>query len=138
MQLPNIRILLLLAIVLAIMFYLSTLISGGGMQRLENFTGLSETQNTFTLYYMNGCPHCESILPDFRTFVASGQIETNGKKTKIRMLEQGNPEAAPELEANNVKGFPTFIMSTVDGKNLEYGGERSVSAMKDFIAKNAT
>ena len=137
MELPNIRILLLLSIVLAIMFYMSTLVSGGGMQNLENFTGLSETQNTFTLYYMNGCPHCESILPDFRTFVASGQIETNGKKTKIRMLEQGNPDAAPELEANNVKGFPTFIMSTVDGKNIEYGGERTVSAMKDFIAQNA-
>ena len=138
MELPNIRILLLLAIVLAIMFYMSTLVSGGGMQNLENFTGLSETQNTFTLYYMDGCPHCESILPEFRTFVASGQIETNGKKTKIRMLEQGNPDAAAELEANNVKGFPTFIMSTVDGKNIEYGGERKVSAMKEFIGQNAT
>ena len=106
------------------------------MQTLENFTGLGESVNTFTLYYMDGCPHCESILPEFRTFVASGQIETNGKKTKIRMLEQGNPEAAPELEANNVKGFPTFILSTVTGKNIEYGGDRTVAAMKEFIAKS--
>ncbi|NBO70965.1 hypothetical protein EBV26_10850 [bacterium] len=134
MELPNARILLLVAVVLAIMFYLSTLISGGGMQRLENFVGLGETMNTFTLYYMNGCPHCESILPEYRQFVASGQVELNGKKTKIRMLEQGDPEAAPELEANNVKGFPTFVLSTVEGKNIEYKGDRTVAAMKEFIA----
>ena len=53
------------------------------------------------------------------------------------MLEQGDPNAAPELAANNVKGFPTFILSTVSGETLEYSGDRSVDAMKEFIAKNA-
>jgi len=134
---PKVRILLLVAIVLAILFYMSTLLSGGGMQRFDFFTDLGESVNTFTMYYMNGCPHCESILPEFRTFVASGQIETNGKKTKIRMLEQGDPSAAPELEANNVKGFPTFVLSTVDGKTVEYNGDRTVSAMREFISGNA-
>ncbi len=134
---PNIRILLLVTIVLAILFYMSTLLSGGGMQRFDFFADLGESVNTFTMYYMNGCPHCEVLLPEFRTFVASGQIETNGKKTKIRMLEQGDPTAAPELEANNVKGFPTFVLSTVDGKSIEYSGDRRVSAMREFISNNA-
>ena len=53
------------------------------------------------------------------------------------MLEQGDPSAAPELESNNVKGFPTFILSTVDGKNLEYQGERSIPAIGQFINQNA-
>jgi len=134
---PNLRILLLVTIVLAILFYMSTLLSGGGMQRFDFFADLGESVNTFTMYYMNGCPHCEVLLPEFRTFVASGQIETNGKKTKIRMLEQGDPTAAPELEANNVKGFPTFVLSTVDGKSIEYSGDRRVSAMREFISNNA-
>ena len=134
---PNLRILLLVTIVLAILFYMSTLLSGGGMQRFDFFADLGESVNTFTMYYMNGCPHCEVLLPEFRTFVASGQIETNGKKTKIRMLEQGDPTAAPELEANNVKGFPTFVLSTVDGKSIEYSGERNVAAMRNFISSNA-
>jgi len=140
MELPNIRIILLVAIVLALMVYMSTLRSGGGMQQfgLDGFFGgLGESQNTFTLYYMNGCPHCETMLPAFRTFVASGQYEANGKKTKIRMLEQADPAAAPELEANNVKGFPTLVLATVDGKNMEYSGERTVPAFKQFIAENA-
>ncbi len=132
---PNIKILLLVGIVVAIIVYLSVLVSGGAM--IESFSGLAPRQNTFTMYYMNGCPHCETILPEFRQFVASGQVETDGKKTTIRMLEQGDPQAAPELEANNVKGFPTFILSTTEGTNVEYKGDRTVDAMKDFISKNS-
>jgi hypothetical protein len=135
---PNIKITLLVGIVVAILFYLSFLVSGGGMRLMESFTGLAQKQNTFTMYYMNGCPHCETLLPSFRQFVASGQVETDGKKTTIRMLEQGDSQAAPELEANNVKGFPTFILSTAGGNNIEYKGERTVEAMKDFISQNSS
>jgi hypothetical protein len=135
---PNIKIALLVAIVVAILFYLSVLIGGGGMRLMESFTGMAAKQNTFTMYYMNGCPHCETILPAFRQFVASGQVETDGKKTSIRMLEQGDPQAGPELEANNVKGFPTFILSTAGGSNIEYKGERTVEAMKDFISQSSS
>jgi hypothetical protein len=135
---PNIKITLLLAIVIAILFYISFLVSGGGMRVMESFTGLGAKQNTFTMYYMNGCPHCEVILPSYRQFVASGQVETDGKKTTIRMLEQGDSQAAPELEANNVKGFPTFILSTAAGSNIEYKGERTIEAMKDFISQNSS
>jgi hypothetical protein len=134
----NIRIILLIAVVVAIMLYLSTLLSGGGLNRSDGFRDLGEKQPTFTLYYMNGCPHCETILPDYRTFAASGQFETVGQKVKIRMLEQGDPVAAPELAANNVKGFPTFVLNTTQGKNIEYSGERTVPAMKEFITKNVS
>jgi hypothetical protein len=137
-SLPNIKVILLLGIVVATMFYLSVLVSGGGLNVLEAFTGLGQRQGSFTMYYMNGCPHCESILPDYRNFVASGQVDNNGKKTTIRMLEQGDPSAAPELQANNVKGFPTFVLSTAGGKNIEYSGERTVEAMKEFIMKNSS
>jgi len=103
----------------------------------DAFTDVGEKANVFTLYYMNGCPHCESILPEYKKFAAAGQVQVNGKKTKIRMLEQGDPAAAPELEARNVKGFPTFVLGTADGNYLEYQGERSVSAIQQFIGQNA-
>ena len=133
---PNVRILLVVAIVLAILSYMYLLVTGRGIP-IDNFADLGEKVNTFTLYYMNGCPHCEEILPAYKTFAAAGQINQGGKKIKIRMLEQGDPAAAPELEANNVKGFPTFILSTVDGKNIEYKGDRTVPAITEFITKNA-
>jgi len=130
------RLILIVGIVIAILAYISTVVSVGGV-RLDAFSDLGQKSNVFTMYYMNGCPHCESILPDYKNFAAAGQIELNGKKTKIRMLEQGDSSAAPELEARNVKGFPTFILSTVDGKFVEYQGDRSVDAIKKFIGQNA-
>jgi len=136
MQLPNARILLIVGLVLAIILYLSVLMGYGGL-KMDAFSDLAEKTNVFTLYYMNGCPHCESILPEYKKFAASGQVNMNGKKTKIRMLEQGDPNAAAEIEARNVKGFPTFFLSTADGKHLEYQGERSVPAIGQFISQNA-
>ena len=133
----NLRLVLVVTLVVVILGYLSILISGGGLN-LDGFTGLTPKANTFTLYYMNGCPHCETILPEYKNFAASGQFVGNGTTTEIRMLEQGNPAADPELKANNVKGFPSFILSTAAGKNIEYKGDRTISAMKEFISANAS
>lgn len=136
MQVPNARLILILGLVLAIVFYVSVLVTGNSLKS-DAFADLGEKTNVFTLYYMNGCPHCETILPEYKKFAAAGQVMTGGKKTKIRMLEQGDPNAAPELEARSIKGFPTFVLSTVDGQHIEYQGERSVPAIGQFINQNA-
>ena len=133
------RLILVATLVVVILGYLSILISGSAAKAyIDGFTGLEPNTNTFTLYYMNGCPHCETILPDYKNFAAAGQIVTNGKTTKIRMLEQGNPAAAPELEANHVKGFPTFILKRSAGDSIEYKGDRTIPAMKEIISANAS
>ena len=93
-NIPNLRIILIVTIVFLSLAYISVLMAGRGL-RMDAFADLGQKTNTFTLYYMNGCPHCESILPEYKNFAASGQIVENGKKTKIRMLEQGDSSAAP-------------------------------------------
>lgn len=131
---PSLRIILIVAIVLAILCYLFVLVKGS---RLDGFADLGEKDNVFTMYYMNGCPHCEAILPDFKNFVAEGQVVQPGKKTSIRMVEQGDPDTAKEIETRNIKGYPTFILATKDGKYIEHQGERTISAMRKFITSNA-
>jgi len=135
LEMPNLRTILVVGLVLAILSYLSVLVAGN---KKDAFADLGEKTNIFTLYYMNGCPHCETILPEYKKFAAAGQISMNGKKTKIRMLEQGEPNAAPEIEARNIKGFPTFVLSTADGKYIEYQGDRTIPAIGQFISANAT
>ena len=130
------RLILVVAIVLAVIAYISVLMHDMNLS-MDAFADLGEKVNVFTMYYMNGCPHCESILPAYKNFAADGQFRLNGKKTQIRMLEQGDPAAAPELEARSIKGFPTFILGTADGKFVEYQGDRSVGAIKNFIGQNA-
>ena len=132
----NMRLILVVAIVLAVIAYISVLMHDMNLS-MDAFADLGEKVNVFTMYYMNGCPHCESILPAYKNFAADGQFRLNGKKTQIRMLEQGDPAAAPELEARSIKGFPTFILGTADGKFVEYQGDRSVGAIKNFIGQNA-
>lgn len=132
----SIRLILVVGIAVALISYISLVVLKGGL-RMDGFADLGQKENVFTMYYMNGCPHCETILPDFKNFVAHGQFELNGKKTKIRMLEQGDPAAAPELEARKVKGFPTFILATAHGDFVEYNGDRNINDMKSFIGQNA-
>jgi hypothetical protein len=132
----NMRLILVVSIVIAIIAYIAVITMDRDL-RMDAFADLGEKTNTFTMYYMNGCPHCESILPDFKKLVAAGQVTLNGKKTQFRMLEQADPAAAPELEARNVKGFPTFYLATADKNFIEYQGDRSASAIKEFIGQNA-
>jgi len=137
MQLPNMRTVLVLSLVLAIIVYISLLI--GGRVKHDAFADIGEKANVFTLYYMNGCPHCETILPEYKAFQASGQYKSaNGAVTSIKMFEQADPAAAPGIQANNVKGFPTFIFTSKNGKNVPYNGDRTVPAMKAFIDQNAS
>ena len=136
-EMPSIRLILVATLAVVILAYLGVLVSGS-LRSVDGFTGLTPKSNTFTLYYMNGCPHCESILPEYKQFAAAGQFAANGVTTEVRMLEQGNPSAAPELEAHNIKGFPTFILSTAAGQSLEYKGDRTVPAIKEFITQNAS
>lgn len=136
MQIPNTRIMLIVALVLAILLYISLLLSGGGLHK-DHFADMGSKSNTFTLYYMNGCPHCESILPDYKSFVSSGSYSSGGKSTKIRMVEQGDSSAAAEIDSLKIAGFPTFYLATADGRKVEYKGDRTVPAMKTFISQNA-
>ena len=128
---------LVIGIVLTIIGYLYILMAGRSFS-IDGFADVGQKTNTFTLYYMNGCPHCETILPEYKKFAAAGQVTLNGKVTKIRMMEQGDPNAGPEIEANNVKGFPTFVLSTASGKKMEYQGDRTVPAISQFITQNAS
>ena len=135
----SLRLILVVSLAVVIMAYLGLLVSGNSlkMRIMDGFTSLSPQGNTFTMYYMSGCPHCETILPAYKKFAASGEVRTNGVATEIRMVEQGDPSASAELEENNIKGFPTFIMKTSSGSKLEYKGDRTVPAMTDFINANA-
>jgi hypothetical protein len=72
------RVILVVGLVLAIMVYVSLLIAG--KVKHDAFADIGEKANVFTLYYMNGCPHCETILPEYKKFAAAGQVQMNGKK----------------------------------------------------------
>jgi thiol-disulfide isomerase/thioredoxin len=135
MQLPNVRVLLIVGIVFAIIVYLYLLFAG---KKHDAFVDVGQKENVFTLYYMNGCPHCESILPTYKKFAAAGQLDLSGKKTRLRMLEQSDPNAAPEISERDIRGFPTFVLKTREDKYIEYQGDRTIPAISEFIQSNSS
>lgn len=130
----GVRVALVAALVVAILAYLGVLVTGGGLGRREGFAAVGPNDPVFTLFYMDGCPHCESILPEFKNWAAAGDFVKDGKRVKVRALER--VEAGPLLDQKKIDGFPTFILTTADGRDLQYSGQRDVAGYKEFIVRN--
>ena len=104
---------------------------GQGLQGFQNQSGPAPAMNTFTMYYADWCPHCQTVKPEFTEFSNRGAIEVGGKKCQIMMVDAAkDPNAA---KGKPVKGFPTFLLETTDGKILEYQGERNTDGWLAFI-----
>lgn len=87
--------------------------------------------DTFTLYYAEWCPHCKTVKPAFQEWSKNGFVTAAGKNVKVRMVEQSeNPE---EIASKGIKGFPTFLLSTADGKSVEFQGDRTPDGYLKFL-----
>ena len=99
-------------------------------QVIQGFQG-APAMNTFTMYYADWCGHCQQAKPVFSEFAAKGTVKIGDKDCVIRMV---SPEKEPEKAAGkNIKGFPSFLLETVDGKTVEYAGERTVDGYMAFL-----
>ena len=125
----NWKLILIFIGIAAAIFYVSRGESFKGRQGFKN-----PDTNTFTMYYADWCGHCKKIKPEFETFMKTGPITVDGTTCKIRMV---SPEKEPDEAAGKpIKGFPTFLLETTDGKVVEYAGERSTAGFLSFINKN--
>jgi len=98
---------------------------------VENFEGSTVTV-TVTYYFMEGCPHCKSMMPEWQKFEGMAD-KSNGaivaKKVSADEDEQKIAKARPK-----VSGFPTIHIS-YNGKVEEYQGERKASAIMAAVKK---
>lgn len=100
----------------------------------EGFTDSAKGADTFTMYYADWCPHCKSVKPAFEEWAKNGFIPIAGRNVKVRMIQ---PEKEPEKVAGKeIKGYPTFMLETVDGKTVEYQGDRSPDGYMAFLEEN--
>jgi thiol-disulfide isomerase/thioredoxin len=104
--------------------------NGGGKQGFQ-VQKPNPNDNTFTMYYAEWCGHCKTVKPEFEEFVKTGPINVNGKTCQIRMV---SPEKEPDkAKGVPIKGFPTFLLETTDGKTVEYKGARNTKGFLEFI-----
>lgn len=88
----------------------------------EGFDGPKE----LLLLHMNGCGHCEKLMPEWKKFVANN--DTNIKTRDVEMNED------PDLiKKHNVKGFPTILLLGENGKKLDtYDGPRTSDGLLNY------
>jgi thiol-disulfide isomerase/thioredoxin len=78
--------------------------------------------NSFTLYYMNGCGHCDKIMPVFDEYMSHCPVS-------CRKVE------ASQNSEYSVKGYPTFVFTDKNGYATECHA-RSPEAWNACIAQN--
>ena len=86
----------------------------------------------FTMYYADWCPHCQTVKPDFKDFSKGGVVTVNGRNVAVTMVEESEKA---KIEGKPIKGFPTFLFESADGKTVEYSGPRTRDAWMDFLAE---
>jgi len=93
-----------------------------------------ESAPTFTMYYADWCPHCKTIKPVFKDWSSTGSMTVKGKTVFLSMVEADtNPE---KLKGVPVKGYPTFLLQTADGKFKEFDGDRTPEGWKAWLENN--
>jgi thiol-disulfide isomerase/thioredoxin len=121
------RIFYLIGIVIGLLVLLRFIQSSN-----EGFTGSGEGgADTFTMYYADWCPHCQSVKPAFNEWAKNGFVTAGGRSVKVSAVQ---PEKEPEkVVGKNIKGYPTFILETAEGKVVEFKGERNPAGYMKFL-----
>lgn len=101
------------------------------IQRSKEGFQNSPGADTFTFYYAEWCPHCKTVKPAFEEWAKNGFVTAAGKNVKVRMVEQG--EHPDEVAAKGIKGYPTFLLETAEGKSVEFQGDRTPDGYLKFL-----
>lgn len=125
----KVRFIYLFGILIALLFALRLIHNS---RRSEGFESLSRSgADTFTLYYAEWCPHCQAVKPAFDDFAKNGFITIAGRNVAVRKVEA---EKEPEKAAGKpIKGYPTFLFESADGKTVEYQGDRTPEGYMKFL-----
>jgi thiol-disulfide isomerase/thioredoxin len=133
---PSWKLILLGIVVAGILSLLTMYGLGISFNRglIQGFQSCAPDGTTFTMYYADWCGHCQTAKPEFSEFAKQGILKIGNENCKIRMI---SPEKEPEAaKGKQIKGFPSFLLETADGKTVEYTGERNTAGYMAFLNSN--
>ena len=92
--------------------------------------GESNPRGTFTMYYADWCPHCQTAKPLFKDFMGTGIIQVNGLPIKLKMVEEKQIQKGLDPQ---VDGYPSFLYSDAAGKVVQFDGPRTPDGFMKFL-----
>lgn len=122
-ELSPMNLFLITLVLLALIYYNYDKITN--TMKNNNLMGGGEI-TTFTLYYVEWCPHCKVIKPEWK------KLENDNDLKHIKIEKINCEENESIVEEKNIEGFPTILLNT-NGKEVAYNGERTYAEFKNYL-----
>lgn len=81
------------------------------------------------LFHSHNCIHCVRMLDEWKKFVEL--VESEYKNIEIKTIESAD---ISDKDSSRYSGYPTIIF-VVGGKDIQYEGNRTLEAFKQFLDK---
>ena len=94
----------------------------------ESMKGGSKNKPCITLYYVDWCPHCQDIKPEWDKLEKSKDIN---KLCDVKRVNCEENDAIVEEKA--IEGYPTIIYTDVNNNEELYNEDRTYISFKEFI-----
>jgi len=108
---------------LIIFYFVITILT---INKTKTINGGGKKEISFVLYYVDWCPHCKTIKPEW----AKLEKDVEFKDVLINKVNcEENESIVKELD---IEGYPT-ILFTQNGKIEPYNGGREYSDFKNFL-----
>lgn len=124
------RMIGLILLVVATLFVIGMSQGRSGVTQGFGDYGETNPQGTFTMYYADWCPHCQTAKPLFKEFMESGVKNINGVLIKMKMIEEKDIQKGVDPD---IKGYPSFLYSDAAGKIVEFDGPRNAEGFEAFL-----
>ena len=84
-------------------------------------------KTTFILYYVDWCPHCRTVKPEWDKLEKDKELN---KKVTIKKINCEENESA--VEEKGIESFPTILLNN-NGKEVGYDGGREYDDFKKYL-----
>lgn len=105
----------------------------GGITNMNEKPNPKEGEVIMVLFFVDWCPHCKSVKPEWEKLMKLNNTNVNGKNIKIQAANAEGSEVEKEAARdNNVEGYPTIKLIS-QSEVVDYNGARNADEMGKFV-----
>lgn len=88
-------------------------------------------------FHADWCPHCKKAAPEWQQFSDQYNSQNVNGYTivahDINCTTDSDPEVAAIVQKFNIQGYPTIIITTDDGKTINFESKITQSSLETFV-----